>query len=172
MEGAARWLATGPENQGDRKVRGSIPPPSANPERASRQAHCDRLLTGSSPRVSVSNTGRSANPILSMAGNVFGKDATVVRFDQGAPVIGGSVSRGARQSGCNPAARSGALFGSAFPHHRVRWRRGDEEFSRAMTRRADKGLFVTTGTFSPAAVKEATRDGAPPSHRAVETATL
>jgi hypothetical protein len=32
------------------------------------------LLTGSSPRVSVSNTGRSANPILSMAGNVFGKD--------------------------------------------------------------------------------------------------
>lgn len=65
-EGAASWLVTGPENQGDRKVRGSIPPPSANPERASRQAHCDRLLTGSSPRVSVSNTGRSANPILSM----------------------------------------------------------------------------------------------------------
>lgn len=117
MEGAARWLATGPENQGDRKVRGSIPPPSANPERASRQAHCDRLLTGSSPRVSVSNTGRSANPILSMAGNVFGKDATVVRSEQGAPVIGGSVSRGARQAGCNPAARSGALFDSAFPHH-------------------------------------------------------
>jgi restriction system protein len=28
--------------------------------------------------------------------------------------------------------------------------------------RADKGLFITTGTFSPAAVKEATRDGAPP----------
>ena len=97
------------------KVMGSIPPPSANPERASRQAHCDRLLTGSSPRVSVSNTGRSANPILSMAGNVFGKDATVVRSEQGAPVIGGSISRGARQVGCNPAARSGALFDSAFP---------------------------------------------------------
>ena len=28
--------------------------------------------------------------------------------------------------------------------------------------RADKGLFITTGTFTPAAVKEATRDGAPP----------
>jgi len=78
------------------KVRGSIPQPSANPERASRQAHCDRLLTGSSPRVSVSNTGRSANPILSMAGNVFGKDATVVRSEQGAPVIGGKCQpRGA-----------------------------------------------------------------------------
>jgi restriction system protein len=35
-------------------------------------------------------------------------------------------------------------------------------FRGAMTGRADKGLFVTTGTFSPAAVKEATRDGAPP----------
>lgn len=31
-----------------------------------------------------------------------------------------------------------------------------------MVGRADKGLFITTGTFSPAAVKEATRDGAPP----------
>jgi restriction system protein len=28
--------------------------------------------------------------------------------------------------------------------------------------RADKGLFITTGSFTPAAVKEATRDGAPP----------
>jgi restriction system protein len=26
----------------------------------------------------------------------------------------------------------------------------------------EPGLFITTGTFSPAAVKEATRDGAPP----------
>jgi len=31
-----------------------------------------------------------------------------------------------------------------------------------MVGRADKGLFITTGTFSPAAIKEATRDGAPP----------
>jgi restriction system protein len=31
-----------------------------------------------------------------------------------------------------------------------------------MVGRADKGLFISTGTFSPAAVKEATRDGAPP----------
>ena len=31
-----------------------------------------------------------------------------------------------------------------------------------MVGRADKGLFITTGTFTPAAVKEATRDGAPP----------
>ena len=31
-----------------------------------------------------------------------------------------------------------------------------------MVGRADKGLFITMGTFSPAAVKEATRDGAPP----------
>src|SRR5436309_4855044 len=36
------------------------------------------------------------------------------------------------------------------------------DFRRAMVGRADKGLFITTGTFSPAAVKEATRDGAPP----------
>jgi restriction system protein len=36
------------------------------------------------------------------------------------------------------------------------------DFRGAMVGRADKGLFMTTGTFSPAAVKEATRDGAPP----------
>jgi restriction system protein len=36
------------------------------------------------------------------------------------------------------------------------------DFRGAMLGRADKGLFITTGTFSPAAVKEATRDGAPP----------
>jgi len=30
-----------------------------------------------------------------------------------------------------------------------------------MVGRTDKGLFLTTGTFTPAAVKEATRDGAP-----------
>jgi restriction system protein len=36
------------------------------------------------------------------------------------------------------------------------------DFRGAMTGRTDKGLFITTGTFSPAAVKEATRDGAPP----------
>jgi len=35
-------------------------------------------------------------------------------------------------------------------------------FRGAMTGRTDKGLFITTGTFSPAAVREATRDGAPP----------
>ncbi|MGA7918943.1 MAG: restriction endonuclease [Candidatus Acidiferrales bacterium] len=36
------------------------------------------------------------------------------------------------------------------------------DFRGAMVGRADKGLFLTTGTFTPAAVKEATRDGAPP----------
>ncbi|MBI1226103.1 MAG: restriction endonuclease [Bacteroidetes bacterium] len=36
------------------------------------------------------------------------------------------------------------------------------DFRGAMQGRADKGLFVTTGTFSREAVKEATRDGAPP----------
>ena len=36
------------------------------------------------------------------------------------------------------------------------------DFRGAMVGRADKGLFITTGTFSPATVKEATRDGAPP----------
>ena len=36
------------------------------------------------------------------------------------------------------------------------------DFREAMVGRADKGLFITTGTFTPAAVKEATRDGAPP----------
>jgi restriction system protein len=36
------------------------------------------------------------------------------------------------------------------------------DFRGAMMGRADKGLFITTGTFTPAAIKEATRDGAPP----------
>lgn len=36
------------------------------------------------------------------------------------------------------------------------------DFRSAMVGRADKGLFISTGTFSPAAIKEATRDGAPP----------
>lgn len=37
------------------------------------------------------------------------------------------------------------------------------DFRGAMMGRADKGLFITTGAFTPAAVKEATRDGAPQS---------
>ncbi len=36
------------------------------------------------------------------------------------------------------------------------------DFRGAMVGRADKGLFITTGTFTPAAIREATRDGAPP----------
>jgi restriction system protein len=36
------------------------------------------------------------------------------------------------------------------------------DFRGAMAGRTDKGLFITTGTFTPAAVKEANRDGAPP----------
>lgn len=36
------------------------------------------------------------------------------------------------------------------------------DFRGAMQGRADKGLFITTGTFSRDATKEATRDGAPP----------
>ena len=36
------------------------------------------------------------------------------------------------------------------------------DFRGAMVGRADKGLFITTGTFTAAAIKEATRDGAPP----------
>lgn len=36
------------------------------------------------------------------------------------------------------------------------------DFRGAMVGRADKGLFLTTSTFTSAAVKEATRDGAPP----------
>lgn len=36
------------------------------------------------------------------------------------------------------------------------------DFRGAMVGRADKGLFISTGTFSPSAIKEATRDGAPP----------
>ena len=35
------------------------------------------------------------------------------------------------------------------------------DFRGAMVGRTDKGLFITTGTFTPAAVKEAQRDGAP-----------
>lgn len=36
------------------------------------------------------------------------------------------------------------------------------DFRGAMVGRADKGLFITTGSCTPPAVKEATRDGAPP----------
>lgn len=36
------------------------------------------------------------------------------------------------------------------------------DFRGAMVGRTDKGLFITTSTFTPAATKEATRDGAPP----------
>lgn len=36
------------------------------------------------------------------------------------------------------------------------------DFRGAMQGRADKGLFITTGSFSRDAIKEATRDGAPP----------
>ncbi|WP_373513491.1 restriction endonuclease [Persicitalea sp.] len=36
------------------------------------------------------------------------------------------------------------------------------DFRGAMQGRADKGLFITTGTFTKEAIKEATRDGAPP----------
>ncbi len=36
------------------------------------------------------------------------------------------------------------------------------DFRGAMVGRADKGLFATTGTFTRDAIKEATRDGAPP----------
>lgn len=36
------------------------------------------------------------------------------------------------------------------------------DFRGAMQGRADKGLFITTGTFTKEAKKEATRDGAPP----------
>ncbi|MGP8269964.1 MAG: restriction endonuclease [Terracidiphilus sp.] len=36
------------------------------------------------------------------------------------------------------------------------------DFRGAMVGRSDKGLFITTGTFTPAASKEAARDGAPP----------
>lgn len=36
------------------------------------------------------------------------------------------------------------------------------DFRGAMIGRADKGLFITTGTFTREAIREATRDGAPP----------
>lgn len=36
------------------------------------------------------------------------------------------------------------------------------DFRGAMVGRSDRGLIITTGTFTPAARKEATRDGAPP----------
>jgi restriction system protein len=45
--------------------------------------------------------------------------------------------------------------GSVTPSH-IR------DFRGAMQGRADKGLFITTGTFTREAAKEATRDGAPP----------
>jgi len=96
MEGAARWLATGPENQGDRQGQGfdssAFRQSGARKQTGALRPVANRI----EPSGSVSNTGRSANPILSIAGNVFGKDTTVVRPDQGAPVIGGKCQpRGA-----------------------------------------------------------------------------
>ena len=38
----------------------------------------------------------------------------------------------------------------------------DRDFRGAMVGRSDKGLFITTGSFSRDAIREATRDGAPP----------
>jgi restriction system protein len=35
------------------------------------------------------------------------------------------------------------------------------DFRGAMVGRTDKGLFITTGSFTPEAKREATRDGAP-----------
>lgn len=43
----------------------------------------------------------------------------------------------------------------AFPSGAIR------DFRGAMVGRTDKGLFITTGTFTADAKKEATRDGAP-----------
>ena len=37
-----------------------------------------------------------------------------------------------------------------------------DSFRGAMQGRVDKGLFITTGTFTRETVKEATRDGSPP----------
>lgn len=36
------------------------------------------------------------------------------------------------------------------------------DFRGSMVGRSDKGLFITTGTFTRDAIKEAQRDGAPP----------
>jgi hypothetical protein len=89
-------MATGPENQGDRKVRGSIPPPSANPERASRQGALRPVANRIEPSGFRFEYGPLRQPHSFNAGNVFGKDATVVRSDQGAPVIEGKCQpRGA-----------------------------------------------------------------------------
>lgn len=38
----------------------------------------------------------------------------------------------------------------------------NRNFLESLQGRADKGLFTTTGTFTRVAIKEATRDGAPP----------
>ncbi|MDP6439425.1 MAG: restriction endonuclease, partial [Candidatus Brocadiia bacterium] len=46
-------------------------------------------------------------------------------------------------------------IGSVTPSH-IR------DFRGAMAGRADKGLFITTGTFTREAIREATRDGASP----------
>ncbi len=53
MEGAAKWLATGPENQGFvMSDRGSIPPPSANMENAGAGSPSG-LLNRSEAKVSM-----------------------------------------------------------------------------------------------------------------------
>ncbi len=47
-------------------------------------------------------------------------------------------------------------YKSSIPANQIR------DFRGAMLGRADKGLFITTGSFTREAIKEATRDGAPP----------
>ena len=44
----------------------------------------------------------------------------------------------------------------------VRGISGDPRFQRRYGRTSGQRSFITTGTFTPAAVKEVTRDGAPP----------
>ena len=90
MEGAAEWSATGPENQGSPRAKGSIPSPSAN-----RESQSARSPSAPAKRCAGSKAGEFRllgsppfRPCRSMAGHDFGKVATEVRFLAWAPVHG------------------------------------------------------------------------------------
>lgn len=80
MEGAAEWPATGLENQGDRKVKGSIPSPSASMD----------LAGVGSPSALLKRGGRKANRSM-RSGSAICSASTVALRRLGKAEIVGSI---------------------------------------------------------------------------------
>ena len=85
-EGAAKRLATGPENQSDRKVRGSTPPPSATKVKKSSTAVLKETQSGVSLDSSTERAAGSmlgSTPSLGASGASSGNQAPPVDFQTG-----------------------------------------------------------------------------------------